>query len=221
MPPHDQRGEPFTRVFGGRIDMGAVESIPAGFLPGDYSLDGVVDATDYVCGETRRGRLSRLGAARMGTEMEELINPTTWFGSGIFGRPATLLMTKLWGSRGHGVANKELARRQLRWKLEFKRGGFTPTVSEAIAKGRPKRLVGNLIARLVRRGESSTGNGDEQRVDLLRRERVLEAWLAAFGRERQQTIVGGESLDPAAVESIDGAGPRGVGRVEAGVRGLG
>jgi len=48
VPTHDQRGVPFTRVFGGRIDIGAVESIPAGFLPGDYCLDGVVDAMDYA-----------------------------------------------------------------------------------------------------------------------------------------------------------------------------
>jgi hypothetical protein len=48
VPKHDQRGAPFTRVYGGRIDIGAVESIPDGFLPGDYIVDGVVDARDYT-----------------------------------------------------------------------------------------------------------------------------------------------------------------------------
>jgi hypothetical protein len=48
VPVHDQRGAPFTRVYGGRIDIGAVEMLPAGFLPGDYNVDGVVNAADYT-----------------------------------------------------------------------------------------------------------------------------------------------------------------------------
>ena len=46
MPMFDQRGEPFMRVFGGRIDIGAFESQPNP-LTGDYNFDGVVDAGDY------------------------------------------------------------------------------------------------------------------------------------------------------------------------------
>lgn len=45
----DQRGAPFVRVFGGQIDIGAVERQP--FPPaffGDYNQNGVVDAADYV-----------------------------------------------------------------------------------------------------------------------------------------------------------------------------
>ena len=42
----DERGEPFVRVFGGWVDIGAVESQPNP-LPGDYNFDGVVDAADY------------------------------------------------------------------------------------------------------------------------------------------------------------------------------
>jgi hypothetical protein len=47
VPANDERGAPFTRVFGGRIDLGAVESQPNP-LPGDYNFDGVVDAADYT-----------------------------------------------------------------------------------------------------------------------------------------------------------------------------
>lgn len=49
VPNFDQRGAPFTRVSGGRIDIGAVERQP--ILPavfGDYNQNGVVDAADYV-----------------------------------------------------------------------------------------------------------------------------------------------------------------------------
>jgi hypothetical protein len=49
VPEFDQRGMPFSRVFNGRIDIGAVESQP---IPpavfGDYNVDSAVDAADYV-----------------------------------------------------------------------------------------------------------------------------------------------------------------------------
>jgi predicted outer membrane repeat protein len=47
VPVHDQRGEPFIRIFGGRIDIGAFEWLPEGFLPGDYNQDGAVNQADY------------------------------------------------------------------------------------------------------------------------------------------------------------------------------
>jgi hypothetical protein len=46
VPPFDQRGVPFTRVHGGRIDIGAFELQPNP-LTGDYNFNGVVDAADY------------------------------------------------------------------------------------------------------------------------------------------------------------------------------
>ena len=55
VPAHDQRGAPFTRVYGGRIDMGAVERLPEGLLPGDYNLSGHVDAADYTVWRDTRG----------------------------------------------------------------------------------------------------------------------------------------------------------------------
>jgi predicted outer membrane repeat protein len=48
VPLHDQRGAPFTRVYGGRIDIGAFESQPVDRVLGDFNRDGVVDAGDYV-----------------------------------------------------------------------------------------------------------------------------------------------------------------------------
>jgi predicted outer membrane repeat protein len=47
VPVNDERGVPFARVFGGRIDMGAVEYQPNP-LPGDFNFDGVVDTADYT-----------------------------------------------------------------------------------------------------------------------------------------------------------------------------
>jgi hypothetical protein len=48
VPMSDQRGSPFTRVFGGRIDVGAFERQPTEFVLGDFNRDGAVDAADYV-----------------------------------------------------------------------------------------------------------------------------------------------------------------------------
>jgi hypothetical protein len=47
VPLHDQRGEPFIRTFGNRIDIGAFELQPTGVLVGDYNRDGAVTAADY------------------------------------------------------------------------------------------------------------------------------------------------------------------------------
>ncbi|HEX3600316.1 MAG TPA: choice-of-anchor Q domain-containing protein, partial [Lacipirellulaceae bacterium] len=47
VPTNDQRGVPFTRVYGRRIDIGAFESQPNP-LPGDFDYNGTVDSGDYL-----------------------------------------------------------------------------------------------------------------------------------------------------------------------------
>jgi hypothetical protein len=47
VPVYDQRGLPFTRIAGDRIDIGAFESQSPS---GDFNNDGNVDAADYVLG---------------------------------------------------------------------------------------------------------------------------------------------------------------------------
>lgn len=57
IPPNDQRGAPYTRVSGGRIDIGAFESQPppGPALPGDYNNDGRVNAADFVLWRNTKG----------------------------------------------------------------------------------------------------------------------------------------------------------------------
>lgn len=55
VPISDQRGAPFTRVYGGRIDIGAFEFQPTGGLVGDFNRNGIVDAGDYVIGRKQSG----------------------------------------------------------------------------------------------------------------------------------------------------------------------
>jgi hypothetical protein len=60
-PQYDQRGAPFSRVVGGRIDIGAVEFQPNP-LPGDYNFSGIVDAADYVIWRVTLGSTTDLRA---------------------------------------------------------------------------------------------------------------------------------------------------------------
>jgi hypothetical protein len=48
VPMSDQRGAPYTRVYGGRIDMGAFELQPTDYVLGDFNREGNVDSADYA-----------------------------------------------------------------------------------------------------------------------------------------------------------------------------
>ncbi len=52
VPEFDQRGNPFTRIFGGRIDIGAFEVQP---IPGDFDHDGDSDGDDRAQWESDFG----------------------------------------------------------------------------------------------------------------------------------------------------------------------
>jgi hypothetical protein len=60
-PEFDQRGMPWSRVVGGRIDIGAVEA-QANPLAGDYNFDGVVNAGDYTVWRNTLGSTNDLRA---------------------------------------------------------------------------------------------------------------------------------------------------------------
>ena len=56
VPEFDQRGAPFTRIAGGRIDIGAYESQPAaGTFDGDFDGDGDVDGRDFLAWQRNYG----------------------------------------------------------------------------------------------------------------------------------------------------------------------
>jgi hypothetical protein len=48
VPINDQRGVPFIRIYGGRIDVGAFELQPTAYVLGDFNRDGFVDSSDYA-----------------------------------------------------------------------------------------------------------------------------------------------------------------------------
>ncbi len=57
----DQRGTPFARVFGGRIDIGAFEVQQASFPIGDYNRSGSVTTADHAFWATNFGATTSLG----------------------------------------------------------------------------------------------------------------------------------------------------------------
>jgi CSLREA domain-containing protein len=67
IPEFDQRGMPWSRVVGERIDIGAVEW-QANSLPGDYNFDGVVNAGDYTVWRNTLGATNDLRADGSGEE---------------------------------------------------------------------------------------------------------------------------------------------------------
>jgi CSLREA domain-containing protein len=74
VPEFDQRGAPFTRVYGGRIDIGAFEAQPNP-LPGDYNFSGVVDAADVVVWRKTLNSTTDLRADGNG---DGVVNQTDW-----------------------------------------------------------------------------------------------------------------------------------------------
>jgi CSLREA domain-containing protein len=61
VPLYDQRGAPFTRVYDGRIDIGAFELQPTEFILGDNDRDSIVTAADYVLWRKAHGMSDGLG----------------------------------------------------------------------------------------------------------------------------------------------------------------
>jgi hypothetical protein len=56
VPLGDQRGAKFTRVYGGRVDIGAFERQPTEFLLGDFNRNNTVDTADLIVWRKANGR---------------------------------------------------------------------------------------------------------------------------------------------------------------------
>jgi hypothetical protein len=61
VPLGDQRGAQFTRVYGGRIDIGAFERQPTEFLLGDFNRNKTIDAADLILWRKANGRSDDIG----------------------------------------------------------------------------------------------------------------------------------------------------------------
>jgi len=116
VPMFDQRGESFTRVYGGRIDIGAFEWQPNP-LTGDYNFDGVVDAGDYALWRNTRDSMTDLRADGNADGFVDDADRDIWRAN--FGR--TLPVEALNGFDPGDAATNELAAAVL--KNKFTSGG--------------------------------------------------------------------------------------------------
>jgi CSLREA domain-containing protein len=193
VPLHDQRGAPFTRVYGGRIDIGAVEAIPAGVLPGDYNGDHVVNAADYTVWRNTLGAAVSPGdgADGNGDGVVDARDYAVWRGN--FGATADEL------GAGSGELGAGLAVRQALAE---------PVAAEqirAVDRLEPQADVGPHTA-----GDSSRFTATTRRLPSVgtatRQDRLLEAWaairhaqnrraLAEPVARREQVGAGAEALD--------------------------
>ncbi|MGE3243721.1 MAG: choice-of-anchor Q domain-containing protein [Pirellulales bacterium] len=199
VPLHDQRGAPFTRVFGGRIDIGAVESIPTGLLPGDFSLDGAVDAADYSQWRDSSGAIvpAGTGADGNGDGKVDQLDYDVWksnFGSSVNELPALTA-----GMDALPMAAMERGAAALRSSLA------PPSMEASDCALRPMR-------------DSKIGTVPQTTTN--RRDSLL-AWWRGIGRERldrsimhidltfvEGTSAGDARLRYAALESLDRVLPR-------------
>jgi hypothetical protein len=114
VPLYDQRGNPFTRVHGGRIDIGAFElQSTSPELPGDYDLDGEVDDADYLLWKQQFGSMVAVysGSDGNGNGGVDAADYTVWrdnFGSAA---PSTALqpVATLERDQANRVASDEFA----------------------------------------------------------------------------------------------------------------
>ena len=176
VPEFDQRGAPFTRVDGGRVDIGAAESqpSPAPALAGDFNQDGAVDAADYVMWrKTLRSVVpSYSGADGDGDGAVDQDDYGVWRAN--FGR--TLAAES--GEQGAGSGDE-------RSIVSFSRG---PQGSVAAVRGQETRAQQGTAgqARHVEFRATSSGaqagqttNGTRTIGELLRRDDALVAWAMA------------------------------------------
>jgi len=157
---HDQRGAPFTRVYGGRIDIGAVEALPAGFLPGDYDVDGLVGGLDYSVWRNTLGTSVAPGSGADGN------------GDGV----VNSLDYAVWKSNFGAVA-ADLA------------PGTVEEAVAATSLRKETQPAPPVTLRLIREGAAGPSNrGNRMAVDSSDRDRLLIEWLATRDGARRRSV---------------------------------
>jgi hypothetical protein len=161
VPTTDERGTPFTRVYGGRIDMGAVESQPNP-LPGDYNFDGIVNAADYTVWSDTLGSTTDLRADASGPTVgtpNGIIDQADYdfwkahFGNVLAGSGAASLATTAANSANVGSSNSVhleavTAPAQNGDSLQAVTRGSMAVSPSAAASGRDESLLAWLVSQI-------------------------------------------------------------------------
>jgi hypothetical protein len=210
VPVHDQRGAPFTRVYGGRIDIGAVEAQPVDVLGGDYNGDGVADAADYTAWRDTLGQsvANGSGADGNGDGVIDLADQRLWAAN--FGATTADLPVQLGAASGgqgagsgmQGVASEALGASQQteRGRAEgVRRKEFGPLRHALILGPAPRPAGAGIASRPVAARPQFAGAPQDH---------ALLAWLAARHAAERRHGDGVDDVDArasAANQSVDDA----------------
>jgi hypothetical protein len=171
VPLHDQRGAPFARVHGERIDMGAFEAVVPVLL-GDYNQDGKVGAADFAVWRDSRGRSGLTpysGADGSGNGTVDNVDRAVW--AAHFGRTLPPLGAASGASSADTPANFAGTGEAL--------GQIASAVNPAALTLRASRISAHrpALQASLRADQSFAGN---------RRDDALLAWLASRPVEKRQ-----------------------------------
>jgi hypothetical protein len=177
IPQFDQRGEPYARVRGGRIDMGAFE-FHQGPILDDYNDDGGVNAADYVFWRKMQGSPTAFGGSVDASQVGVIVsNDVSVAEVGVqeaeaaIGEAAIAQVVLPNVGRGHQP--------------------LTATAAESISSGR-SRDSGLVVYR-----QCQLSGGQRARFDLLADSQAVRPYLQPLGRRDK-----GERWD---LESTDSA----------------
>jgi hypothetical protein len=162
VPVYDQRGEPFTRVYAERIDIGAYEQQPNP-LTGDYNFDGIVDAADYVLWQNTRGLNNDLRADGNGDDAVDDADRMVWAAN--FGQTAaTVVQLDATSVSVDGEGTRDRMRppprgfvRQIRFDQSDSKAGALDRVYERLGTDRMTPSVATNCVRLAARWFVSRG----------------------------------------------------------------
>jgi predicted outer membrane repeat protein/parallel beta-helix repeat protein len=142
VPVHDQRGVPFIRIYGGRIDMGAFELQPTDRILGDYNGDNMVDAADYYVWRSTVGSTTDLRADGNGDGVVDEADRAVWRANfGAMGEPeSTVLAAATFSTSEAAVQESSVAERSRMASV-----GRTPVSVRTV---RPLRQVAGAVVNL-------------------------------------------------------------------------
>jgi predicted outer membrane repeat protein len=190
VPQFDQRGTPFSRVVGARVDIGAVEMAAATgpALPGDYNLNHSVDAGDYVLWRKTNGSSvspSYSGADGDGNSTVNSDDYPVWRSH--FGNT----------SPGSGSAAQALSDESAGSQSATESSGVADALSLAFAALANAPVIRTAPAVLIQT-DQSVSNDDAASADLL----LVIADAGRGGKEELESSIGSSASEPAGQRAI-------------------
>jgi hypothetical protein len=184
--------------------MGAVEAIPAGLLPGDYSTDGVVDAADYTSWRDQLGWSVTPGTGADGNGDGQVDEQDYEVWASNFG-----LRLPVGGGAGEPGTPEALVE-----PVAHGNGAVTSSPPPALPGENAAKFALFSRAQMIRPAEPGAGGWLRRHAQIqtaTRQDQLLEAWLAARDARKSRTALAepvaheADDADDVATSAIDAA----------------